>query len=84
MVRAAEEATPPTTVVACGAYREQILRAWHCHASQGAGMAWIERLPVRLQRFFVSRQEFTRVVPAPRRPGVHEHDLFAGLRPRPR
>jgi mycothiol S-conjugate amidase len=84
MVRAAEEATPPTTVIACGAYREQILRAWRCHASQGAGMAWVERFPDRLQRFFIGRQEFTRVIPPPRRPGVHEHDLFAGVRPRPR
>lgn len=79
LVRVAEEATPVTTVVACGAYLAQKEAAWRCHASQLGGMGGAVRLPTPLRRRLLGTESFTRVVPAWRRKRGHERGLFAGL-----
>lgn len=79
LVRAVAEATPVTTIIACGAYVTQIDRAWRCHASQLGGMGPVARLPPPLRRLYSGSEQFTRVVPAPAGLRRRERDLFAGL-----
>jgi mycothiol S-conjugate amidase len=80
LVRVLEEATPITTVIACGAYLGQKERAWRCHRSQLGGMGAMERLPRPLRRRFLGAETFTRAYPPWPRGARREHSLFA--RPR--
>jgi LmbE family N-acetylglucosaminyl deacetylase len=77
MLRATDEATPITTVVDTAAYLDQKERAYHCHRSQLGGMAGMLKLPRPLRRW-LSREPFTRIVPA-WSGGPRERDLFAGI-----
>jgi mycothiol S-conjugate amidase len=79
LVRAAQETTPITTIIGCGAYLAQKEAAWRCHASQLGGMGALQRLPAPLRRQVVGSEYFTRVVPPRRRKRGYERDLFAGL-----
>jgi mycothiol S-conjugate amidase len=81
LVRMIEEATPVTTVIACGAYLAQKERAWRCHQSQLGGMSGMDRLPRPLRRRFLGTETFTRAFPPWPRGAPCEHNLFA--RPRP-
>jgi mycothiol S-conjugate amidase len=80
LVRVVEEATPITTVIACGAYLGQKERAWQCHHSQLGGMGAMGRLPRPLRRRLLGNETFTRAFPPWPRGARREHNLFA--RPR--
>jgi LmbE family N-acetylglucosaminyl deacetylase len=80
LVRVLEEATPITTVIACGAYLGQKERAWRCHRSQLGGMGVLGRLPRPLRRRLLGTETFTRAYPPWPRGARRERNLFA--RPR--
>jgi mycothiol S-conjugate amidase len=78
-VESAAQATPVTTTLDTGAYADQKLHAWQCHASQFGNMNMIQRLPAPLRRQWMGNESFTRVVPPWDGARGTERDLFAGV-----
>ena len=78
LVAILENVEPMHTRVDIRDYLEIWDQASLCHKSQLAG-GFLNRPPMWYRRRFGSKQNFTRVFPAPRRDRVDEHDLFEGV-----
>lgn len=70
---------PTHTQVDIADYMDDWDRASACHKSQGGGLSGQRSWPGWLRRILMGKQGFTRIVPAPARNVVDEHDLFAGI-----
>ncbi len=77
IVKAAEQATPITTSLDCGAYLEQKERAWRCHHSQAGDLGRTQKLPRPIRRLLFGTEHLTRAIPAWPDHHPKEHDLFS-------
>jgi hypothetical protein len=66
----------PTTAVTPDLAQRQV---WPCHHRQLAGMDPSGNLPRAICRLLISREQFTRVIPAWDGRRAKERDLFAGI-----